>query len=176
MEIIKSYRQSIPAVRFIGKKYGDADRVDGSYGYHWMQWLDSGWFDIIEQAVGGREALQALYEDGTSSLGYMRYKDGAPFEYWIGMFTPPNTEVPEGFQSFDLKASDVGICWYKGTEDEIYAKEHLAKERIQSEGMDIQHDEQGYMNFFERYNAERFVKQDEKGTTIVDIGFIVKPA
>lgn len=176
MEIIRSYRQSIPAVRFIGKKYGDSDRVDGSYGARWMDWFDHGWFDIVEQAAGGREALRSLYEDGTAPLGYMRYKDGAPFEYWIGMFTPPGTDVPEGFLSIDLEATEVGICWYKGKENEIYAQEHLAMERLQAEGMEIQNDEHGYTNFFERYSDDRFLDQDEQGTKILDIGFVVKPA
>src|SRR5690606_27230883 len=100
MEIVKTYRQSIPAVKLIGKKYGDADRVDGMYGYHWKQWLENGWFQIIEDAVGGSEVFENLYEDGTAALGFMRYKEGAPFEYWIGMFAPPDAETPKGFDSY----------------------------------------------------------------------------
>ncbi len=176
MEIIKSYRQSVPAVKLIGRKYGDADRVDGMFGYHWMQWMDNGWFQTIEVAAGGKESLQSLYEDGTAALGFMRYKDGAPFEYWIGMFTPPSTPAPEGFDYLELGASNLGICWYLGTEDEIYGKEHLAMERIQAEGMALQPDEQGYLNFFERYSMERFVDQDESKNKILDIGFVVKGA
>ncbi|WP_276358436.1 AraC family transcriptional regulator [Cohnella caldifontis] len=174
MEIVKSYRQSIPEVIFIGKKYGDADRVDGMFGYHWKQWMNNGWFQTIEDAAGGKESLQSLYEDGSSVLGFMRFKKGAPFEYWIGMFAPPNTQVPEGFDSLALGALNCGICWYLGTEDEIYGKEHLAMERIQEEGMELQPDEQGYIHFFERYSEDRFVDQDEKGSKILDIGFVVK--
>lgn len=174
MDIIKSYKQSLPAVQLIGKKYGDADRVDGMFGYYWKQWMDNGWFQTIEDAAGGRESLQSLYEDGTAALGFMRYKEGAPFEYWIGMFAPSNTQVPEGFDSLELGASNVGICWYFGTEDEIYGKEHLAMERIQAEGMELQPDAQGYLNFFERYHQERFVKQDENEHVILDIGFVVR--
>ena len=36
--IVKTYRQSIPAMRFIGKKYGDEDRVDGGFGKQWGVW------------------------------------------------------------------------------------------------------------------------------------------
>lgn len=176
MEIIKSYKQSIPEVKFIGKKYGDPDRVEGMFGYHWMQWTNNGWFDIIVDAAGGKETLQSLYEDGTASLGFMRFKEGAPFEYWIGMFVPANTVVPEGFDSLKLGASNFGICWYYGTEDEIFAKEHLAMERIQAEGLELQPDEEGYLNFFERYSEERFVDQDENHRKILDIGFMVKGA
>lgn len=34
-EIIKVYRQSVPTLRFIGKKYGDSDRVNGTFGKQW---------------------------------------------------------------------------------------------------------------------------------------------
>lgn len=173
MKIIKSYRQSVPAVKLIGKKYGDADRVDGMFSYRWMQWMSNGWFQTIEDAAGGRETLQSLYEDGTAALGFMRYKNGAPFEYWIGMFTPPNAQVPEGFDCLELGAPNLGVCWYFGTEDEIYGKEHLAMERLQAEGMKLHTDEQGYLNFFERYSEERFVDQDEKKSKILDVAFIV---
>lgn len=175
MEIIKCYRQSIPAVRFIGKKYGHEDKVDGSFAYHWMQWDENGWFDTIAD-IAGKENLQTLYEDGTAPLGFMRFKEGDSFEYWIGMFVPPDTEVPEGFGSLDLEPSDLGICWYHGTENELYAQEHLAMQRLQSEGMEIQPDKEGYINFFERYSEERFLLQDEEGRRILDIGFVVKPA
>ena len=34
-QIIKTYRQSVPAMRFIGKKYEDGDRVNGGFGKQW---------------------------------------------------------------------------------------------------------------------------------------------
>jgi len=42
-QIIKTYRQSVPAMRFIGKKYGFEDRVDGHFGALWQQWFANGW-------------------------------------------------------------------------------------------------------------------------------------
>lgn len=50
MEIVKTYRQSIPATRFIGKKYGDEDRVNGGFGQQWGEWFQNGWFDVLEEA------------------------------------------------------------------------------------------------------------------------------
>ena len=37
-EIIKVYGQKVGAMRFIGKKYGDADRVNGSFSAKWGEW------------------------------------------------------------------------------------------------------------------------------------------
>ena len=73
MEIVKTYRQSIPATRFIGKKYGDEDRVNGGFGQQWGEWFQNGWFDVLEEAAGGAEALRALYEDGGATVGLMRW-------------------------------------------------------------------------------------------------------
>ena len=47
-EIIKTYRQSIPALRFIGKKYGDSAH---GYGAMWGEWFEKGWFDIIVKQI-----------------------------------------------------------------------------------------------------------------------------
>lgn len=52
VEIINVYRQSIPAMRFIGKKYGDSDRVDGGFGAKWGEWFGNGWFTAIEKQIG----------------------------------------------------------------------------------------------------------------------------
>lgn len=36
-EIINVYRQTIPAMRFIGKKYTDDDRINGSFSAKWEE-------------------------------------------------------------------------------------------------------------------------------------------
>ena len=50
-EITKVYRQSMESTRFIGKKYGDNDRVDGGFGAKWDEWFSHGWFDIIKSKL-----------------------------------------------------------------------------------------------------------------------------
>ncbi|MCL2665435.1 MAG: hypothetical protein FWE82_07475 [Defluviitaleaceae bacterium] len=69
-EIIKTYRQSIPAMRFIGKKYEDGDRVNGSFGAKWGEWFANGWFGEIERQIDGD--MKNIYEDGDAYIGLMR--------------------------------------------------------------------------------------------------------
>ena len=57
-DITKTYRQEVPAMRFIGKKYYDSDRIEGNFGAKWSEWFVNGWFAEIEKAAGGAEALQ----------------------------------------------------------------------------------------------------------------------
>ena len=58
-KIIKTYKQSIGAMRFIGKKYGDNDRVNGTFGIKWNDWFEKGLFAIIEKQAN----LKEVYED-----------------------------------------------------------------------------------------------------------------
>ena len=76
-EIIKSYKQSVRALRFIGKKYGDSDRVNGTFGAKWGEWFNNGWFGEIEKQTDGK--LKDIYEDGDAYIGLMRGGHGEPF-------------------------------------------------------------------------------------------------
>lgn len=40
-EIIKVYKEHLPAVRFIGKRYTNTDGdKDGGFGYKWEEWFE----------------------------------------------------------------------------------------------------------------------------------------
>ena len=168
-EIIKTYRQNIGAMRFIGKKYVNGDRIDGHFGAKWDEWHENGWFGVIEKQTGG--SFKDIYEDGDAYIGLMREKDGDfnTFEYWIGIFTPENTAVPEGFDFIDFKESALGVCWTYGPEHEVYMLEGACGERLAKEGFETVTDW-----CFERYACPRFTTPDEKGNIILDICFFIK--
>ena len=73
-EIIKAYKQTVPALRFIGKKYGDKDRVNGMFGKYWGDFHSNGWFGIIEKQTD--KDLKTVYEDGDAHIGLMRENNG----------------------------------------------------------------------------------------------------
>lgn len=162
MEIVKVYKQSVPATRFIGKKYGDADRVDGGFGMQWGQWFENGWFAPLEP-------MAADYEDGGAYIGLMRWKDGEPFEYYIGMFLKPESAVPEGYESVDFGEGDIAVAWLKGPENEVYSHEDQAAQACGKEGYNAAADGSGAFWFFERYACPRFTTPDDKGEIILDV-------
>lgn len=86
-EIIRCYREMVPAMRFIGRKY-DAFT-------DWGACFESDVFGAVERAMGGVEAIRALWKDGGGYVGLERRCDGEPFAYYIGMFAPPDTPVPD---------------------------------------------------------------------------------
>jgi hypothetical protein len=171
-EIIKTYKQNVPAARFIGKKYGDGDRVNGFFGAKWEEWFQNGWFAVLEKLDG----VGAFYEDADAYIGLMRSKDGEPFEYWIGMFTPVGTAVPEGFESVDFPESVLGVTWVKGPEWSVYMQEDACAQKLTAGGGKIKNDEKGATWFFERYGCPRFTTPDEEGNVILDFSFYMEKA
>ena len=166
-DIVKVYRQEVPALRFIGKKYGDSDRVNGNFGKLWDDWFSSGWFDQLEKKMNGN--LKSIYEDGDAYIGLMRFKEGEPFEYSIGIFMPPGTEVPDGFTHIDFPQLPLGVCWLYGTHADIYAQEDRCAKRLEEEGWKIVKDKNEAYWFMERYGCPRFTTPDGQGKIILDI-------
>jgi len=172
VEIIKVYRQEVPALRFIGKKYGDNDRIDGMFGKHWGDWFQNGWFGLIEKQTN--KDLKSIYEDGDAYIGLMRWKEGEPFEYWIGIFMPENTPVPDGYEYHDFPKAALGVCWVHGKEPDIYMCEEDYGKKLKENGYEVIKDNENAQWFFERYACPRFTTPDENGKVILDICYYIK--
>lgn len=172
MRITRIYTQPFPARRFIGKKYGDPDRVNGGFGQQWGDFFANGWFDVLEHAPVS--PMDEGFEDGDAYIGLMRSRDGDPFEYWVGMFLPPDTPVPEGFEAHDFPEGELGVGWLYGPEAELYGHEPDVALKLGEEGISLKDDEDGACWFFERYACPRYTTPDAEGNVILDIGFFVK--
>lgn len=165
-EITKVFKEEVPAMRFIGKRYHD-------YG-GWGEWFANGWFDTIENSMGGTDQILAVWENGGAYVGLERRKNGELLEYWIGMFTPGNTEVPEGFEQIDLPKSSLGTCWIYGKEEEVHGAVGNCWEAVRNAGMEIAADDDGAVMSFENCLCPRFTTPDEKGNVILDYCYFVK--
>ena len=99
-EIVKIYRQPVPGLRFIGKRYGNEDRIYGNFGAKWGEWHENGWFDVLASLYEGD--ISTIVEDGDAYIGLSRREEGKSFEYWIGLFMPEGTACPEGFAHIDF--------------------------------------------------------------------------
>lgn len=159
MEIVKVYREHYPALRLIGKRYINNDKVSGGFGAKWDEWFKNDWFSPLER-------LGPIPESEKAYLGVMRWANA--FEYWIGMFFPAGTPVPGGYGSADIAEGDVAICWAygKGSSGEFYGSDiyHRCMGQITRRGWEPQE----YHWFFEKFNCPRFTTPDEKGNVILD--------
>ena len=159
-EIIKVYRESLPSLRLIGKRYTDRDRgADGGFSNKWREWFHQGCFKPLE-------ALASLPENEGAYVGCMRC--GEEFEYWIGLFFPAGTSAPDGYAYVDIPAGDVGTCWIHGREDtgELYGEKphNMCMSRIKEAGWQVARNPW----FFERYNCPRFTTPDVEGKVVLD--------
>lgn len=173
-KIINCYKEAISPCKFIGKRYKNKDRVNGSYSYHWGQWFENSWFAPIEELQ--TEPFKASFPEAEAYLGFMRYKHGADedyFEYWIGLFVPVDAEVPEGYETADISHNYIGVCWIQGPEHQVYMREEQCLNTLEANGYEIAAEEDGGLYMFERY-THRFVNKDEEGRVILDLGFFVK--
>ena len=177
-EIIKVYRQSVDSLKFIGKKYDNADRTNGAFGVKakWSEWFENKWFETIEKQISKNPDVPC--EDGGAYIGLLRNKSGEPFQYWIGMFAPENTEIPEDYDYIDFPKNELGVCWVYGNEKYASMNESLdifdqCKDRLEKEGMYHAHDKDNICYAFERYVRPRSKIPDEKGNIILDICFFI---
>jgi hypothetical protein len=59
----------------------------------------------------GRQDIQAI-RSGDAYVGLMRWKEGEPFEYWIGVFCPESAAAPEGYSFKDFEEADLASHGY----------------------------------------------------------------
>ena len=165
-EIIKVFKDEVPGMRFIGKKYRDYDG--------WGEWFANGWFDVIENSMGGTQKILEIWQNGGAYVGLECRKNGELQEYWIGMFTLEDTEVPQGFEYIDFPKSSFGTCWIYGREEEVHGSAGNCWKALQSEGFEISTDENGVERSFENCLCPRFTTPDEKGNVILDYCYFIK--
>lgn len=171
-EIINTYIQDVPAMRFIGRTYSDADRVNGGYGHLWHEWMQNEWLNQLDALI--TPAIKAANPDMDASLGLMSVGEGQPFLYRIGYFVPAGTPVPDGFEFLDFPAQRFGVVWLKGTPPDIFGKEMQCWERLAAAGHRMKKDRLGREWFMERYQCPRFTQPDANGQNILDICFVIE--
>ena len=162
MKIEKVYKESLPAVKLIGKRYTDRDRDEmGTFTRNWEACFHEGWRDTLMK----NGAIPGVSDD---MVGAMRMTDDG-FEYWIGALRAPTAPTPDGFESIEIPAGELGVCWLygNGKSGELYGMEawNLSTAALSEKGWKFS--DKGW--FFERYNCPRFTVPDEEGNVILDI-------
>ena len=175
-EIIKVYRENSVKLRFIGKKYDNADRLNGSFSVKekWNEWFKHSWFDILENITN--KSRDSLQENKNTYIGLLRNKPKEPFQYWIGIFAPDNTEIPDGFECIDFPKSEIAVCRVCGEKTEIYLSEGLelfdfCNKRLKEKEINHAHDKDNVCWVIERYNSNFFMKNDDNENIIMEVGF-----
>ena len=166
VELINIYKEHLPSVRLIGKRYTEGDKVNGGFGAKWGEWFSNDWFGKIEK-------LGLLDENDDAYFGFSSNVNGI-YEYWIGMFFPVGTQPPDEFGFVDIPEGNIATCWIYGKEEDgdLYGAEplNICTDAIAKQGWFL---EDNY-SFFETYNCPRFTTPDEKSNVILDYCFYIK--
>ncbi len=174
VRVTNLYCKQMPAIRFIGKRYTMADLdANGLLMDRWNEWFQNGWFDMLN-----RLPVLPGYE-GIPNTGY---HNGAETTFWIGMMFPQNTLVPEGFDSTDIPAGDLAVCWLHGYREtgELFTPHarSLCLTQIREAGytMKLDFDGEPCKWTFESYNQQRFFMPDDEGKVVMDYCvYVVEP-
>jgi len=160
------YREHMPALRFIGKRYTSADlNADGLLMDKWNEWFQNGWFNLLSNLPG---------LPGYEGVAHTGYHNGDEMAFWIGMMFPQNTPVPEGFDASDLPAGDMAVCWLRGYREtgELFRPDtrNFCLTRIREAGYTMKMDFDGKPCkwTFERYHPRRFFITDDEGCAASD--------
>jgi len=173
LEITKVSTETLPALRFIGKRCGDNPAY---FVPKWREWFANGWFQKLD-GLPSPENIENGYIGLMGCSGTME-----DFEYWIGVFVKAGTPVPEGYAYADIPEGIVGVCWLKGREDngEIFGEtvHELCVNKLRENGfVSLREDFKGagkvWNWFFERYNCPRYTEKDADGEVILDYGVYI---
>lgn len=189
LQVVKTYTEEAPPMRFFGLRYTHEDVIEGSFSQQWQEWFASERFEKMETLLGGPETFHSLPDDMADSyLGLMRLpaEDDSSadqhldtFEYWIGRLAPAGTELPEamkieGVDTIDLPESKVAVGWLKGSREAIFGQEMSVWDALHEAGIvEAEWPADRPLVFFERYHDQRFMTEDEEGRIILDIGFYI---
>jgi AraC family transcriptional regulator len=165
--IIKTYKQKISSLRFIGKKYKESI-ADFNYKKILVNMdtcrLNSE-FDLLEKQT--TLDLKKLYEGGNADISLIKYND-EDVEYWLGIFMPEGTKVPselcrQGYEAIDFPKSTLGVCTVYGKRDVIINYYNECKKIFSvSEKW-----------FFQRFNWHKFYEEDKFGNRLLDYCYIL---
>jgi hypothetical protein len=166
VKVTSLYREHMPAIRFIGKRYTTADLdANGLLMDRWNEWFQNGWFNMLGSLPG---------LPGYEGAAHTGYHNGAEISFWIGMMFPQDTPAPEGFDAVDLPAGDMAVCWLRGYREtgELFTPfaRNLCLARIREAGyvMKLDFDGEPCRWTFERYNNRRFFLPDDEGKVVMD--------
>lgn len=157
VKILEVKKESCPAARLIGKKYGGA--------VNWSEWWEQNLFEKLE-------VMECLTFNGDAYMGGVHIAEGMP-ERWIGMLFPAGTEVPEGFEYADIEPLDYAVCYLYDKEgnSEFFTMDthNMCLEVLKANGFKRKEDDW----CFERYNCPRYTTPDENGNVILDYAIAV---
>jgi len=166
--IKKIYKQKLPALRFIGKKFIKPPEPKTVFDLldNWQ--VEDLFADIEKQSDID---YKTFFEGADAYISLVREKDGesSPLEHWMGMFVPENTNVPDGYEALDFPQMTIGVCCVYGKKDEVINYKAESRNKLIEEGFALKNGRW----FFRRINWRGFYNEDVYGKCLLDYCYSV---
>lgn len=168
MQIINMYYERMPAFRLVGKRYTSVDLdATGMLNDRFNDWFQNGWFNFLFN-LGGLP--------GHEYTVFCGYENKGTMAWWIGVFAPEDTPVPDGFSFVDFPAGIVGMCWMRGYKHTGEIFSNVSFDKCKKKLLDASNTFRMDFNgdtcqwSFQRYDNTRFFIPDSDGKVIMDYG------
>ncbi|MDR0321251.1 MAG: helix-turn-helix domain-containing protein [Treponema sp.] len=164
--IFQTYKQEIPALRFIGRKYTEPYN-DSFYKKALNNFDDlhlNRLFDMIEKLSD--KDPKTIYKGSDSYSILMKSNSSENNEYWIGMFMPKGTGVPAEYEMIDFPKSTLAVCSVYGKRGSIINYDVDCRKKLSDEGI-------GKRWFFQRFNWRTFFEEDYHGNRILEYCYFI---
>lgn len=135
----------------------------------WGRFFADGSYDLLMELCKDEKNLTPL-PDAYTGIMY-NFKSDGKMDYLIGIIFSHQTEVPDGFDCFDIPEGKIAEAWVTGEEYEVYSQGHeLTVAAIKYAGHEVKWDK-----FYqcEVYTDERFDKPKKAGIGAVTLDYYI---
>ena len=174
--ITETYRQELPPLRFMGKKFIEPlnDNLFKNINTNLDKLRSNSQLDEIEKlAITG---IKTLYDGNNAYICLVRKNSDNLLEYLIGIFMPQNSAVPEGYEILDFPKSALAVCRVYGKKDLIINQEKECRKKLEDANL-LNSNAAGRDNpqnlFFQRFNWNSFFGEDKFGNRVLEYCFFV---
>jgi len=168
--IKKMYRQNLPALRFVGKKY-----TGNPTPWNILDLLDNWQIHNMFYDIEKRADIdyKTFFDGGDSYISLVKKNDDGVFEHWMGMFMPQGTEVPQGYDMIDFPEMTISVCRMYGKRNEIIDYDTECRNKLAEDCFDLKNENLGSQCYFRRFNWHRFFEEDIYGKRLLDYCYFV---
>jgi len=170
--IIETYKQQIPSLCFIGKKFIEPynDNIYKKINTNLDIMCSNSEFDEIEKL--SKVDIKTLYKGSNSYACLIRKKSDDLIEYLLGMFIQEKSNIQTDYEIIDFPKSELSVCSVYGKRDIIINYDKECRRKLENEKLLKNNFDTGNW-FLQRFNWNKFYDEDKFGNRILEYCYFI---
>jgi|GEM_PF-645932 len=175
--IIETYKQQIPALRFIGKKFIEPfnDNTYKKINTNLDIMRSNSEFDEIEKL--SKADIKTIYKGSNFYTCLIRKKSEGLIEYLLGMFIQEKSNIQSDYEItdyeiIDFPKSELAVCSVYGKRDIIINYDKECRRKLENEKI-LKNDIDTGNWFLQRFNWNKFCGEDKFGNRILEYCYFI---